>query len=267
MTKSESKYLFDVREKPSLDVVHVPLVRATEQSLKKFGCLVNNPDLFDVEIVTWPASGWRPIDEHTGNEGGSVQGIFECTWQGDILMGRNDAVNGHYVLGWSCDPQEASKDQQTAERNQILLWHMNYHGGFGTVHELENDNMLTFLREKSAKTQITCSVCTGSALLAKAGVLDGLKATSNKQFFALARLQSDKVEWIEAARWVDAGSVVTSSGVSAGMDMTLAMIARLLGKVVAEELANAAEYTWHDDPGEDPFVEYLDDASRLLGLA
>ena len=62
------------------------------------------------------------------------------------------------------------------------------------------------------------SVCTGSALLARAGVLDGLKATTNKRAFDWVRSQGPRVTWMPRARWVQDGSVFTSSGVSAGMD-------------------------------------------------
>jgi putative intracellular protease/amidase len=139
-------------------------------------------------------------------------------------------------------------------------------GGFGTFVELENNSMLEFLRKAAAGAEVVSSVCTGSALLAKAGLLDGLKATTNKQFFALARMQSDKVDWVEEARWVDAGKFVTSSGVSAGMDMTLAVIARTWGPEAAETAADFAEYTWHRDADHDPFIKDLDKGSRLLGL-
>ena len=117
-------------------------------------------------------------------------------------------------------------------------------GGVGTVPELENESLLSFLRERSAKAQITSSVCSGSALLAKAGVLDGHRATSNKQFFSLATGASNRVTWVERARWVDDGRVVTSSGVSAGIDMSLAIISRLFGIETAERIADGAEYTW-----------------------
>ena len=73
------------------------------------------------------------------------------------------------------------------------------------------------------------SVCSGSALLAKAGLLDGRRATSNKQYFKFAVDQGPKVTWVKEARWVDDGNRVTSSGVSAGMDMALHVIARLYG--------------------------------------
>ena len=103
------------------------------------------------------------------------------------------------------------------------------------------------------------SVCTGSALLAKAGLLDGLRATSNKQFFGLAASQSEKVEWVEAARWVDAGRFVTSSGVSAGMDMAIAVIERLFGTERAEAICALTEYTRHGDASSDPFAKHLNE--------
>jgi transcriptional regulator GlxA family with amidase domain len=139
-------------------------------------------------------------------------------------------------------------------------------GGFGTVPELENAALLEFLKKRAPDAQITASVCTGSALLAKAGVLDGHKATTNKQIFALAVMQSDKVDWIEEARWVDDGDVVTSSGVSAGMDMSLAIIERLFGSDAAQTVASAAEYTRHRDAGSDPFISELNDLSKAMGL-
>jgi putative intracellular protease/amidase len=137
-------------------------------------------------------------------------------------------------------------------------------GGVGTFPELANPKMLEFLRARSRRARITASVCTGSALLAKAGILDGLRATSNKQVFALATRQSGNVEWVEAARWVDAGAVVTSAGVSAGMDMALAIIARLFGNDAAETIAVATEYTWHRDADVDPFVAHLNQLAPML---
>lgn len=127
------EYIFEAHEKPSLPWHEVPLIRATDASVKDYGCLVDDPDNFNIEIVRWPAQGWRPIDEGTGDEGGFVEGIFQCEWQGDILYGTNEAVNGHYVLGWSTDPQKARTTEQTADRDQVLLWHMNYHPDGGQL--------------------------------------------------------------------------------------------------------------------------------------
>ncbi len=136
-------------------------------------------------------------------------------------------------------------------------------GGIGTFPELANEKLMAFLRDRAGRAQITSSVCSGSALLAKSGVLDGHRATSNKQFFSLAVAQSNAVEWIETARWVDDGAVVTSSGVSAGMDMSLAIIARLFGEDVAERIAIGAEYTWHRDADVDPFVAHLNQMAAM----
>jgi transcriptional regulator GlxA family with amidase domain len=140
-------------------------------------------------------------------------------------------------------------------------------GGFGTLVELENQAMLSFIKTRSQPAQIVSSVCTGSALLAKAGVLDGLRATSNKQLFALSVSQSDQVTWVEKARWVEDGKFFTSSGVSAGMDMSLAIISRLFGDEAAETVSKATEYTRHRDADDDPFVGELNSLAGQLGLA
>lgn len=132
-------YMFDAKEKPTLPIHPVPLIRATDESVKGYGCLVDDADSFEIEIVRWPAQGWRPVDEGTGDEGGYVEGIFSTEWRGDILYGANDAVGGNYVLGWSQDPQIASNEKQTASRDHVLLWHMNYHPDGGQLFfPLEN---------------------------------------------------------------------------------------------------------------------------------
>lgn len=138
-------------------------------------------------------------------------------------------------------------------------------GGLGTNNEQQNPAMLGFLRESAPGCELVTSVCTGSALLAAAGVLGQAAATSNKLFFDLARSQSDQVDWRENARWVEDGKFFTSSGVSAGMDMTLAVIARLYGAERAEQIAVNAEYSWHRDADSDPFHQYLNQGD-LEGL-
>ena len=130
-------------------------------------------------------------------------------------------------------------------------------GGFGTIPQLENPAMLDFLRRRTATAEVTMSVCSGSAILAKAGLLDGRRATSNKQFFDLARAQSTAVRWVEQARWVEDGPFATSSGVSAGTDMALAVIAKIYGREVAQEIADSTEYEWQQDSTRDPFVRFL----------
>ena len=126
-------------------------------------------------------------------------------------------------------------------------------GGFGPVHELGNQALLSFLKQRVPSAEVTMSVCSGSWILAKAGLLDGRRATSNKAYFKMATEQSDQVEWVSEARWVEDGPVFTSSGVSAGIDMSLAVIASLFGEEKATEIAKVTEYVWNKNPNDDPF--------------
>jgi transcriptional regulator GlxA family with amidase domain len=129
-------------------------------------------------------------------------------------------------------------------------------GGFGTLAELKNEALLQWLRKQGESAEIVMSVCTGSTLLAQAGLLDGRKATSNKQYFKFATDRAPQVQWVKQARWVDDGNRVTSSGVSAGIDMSLHVIERLWGVETAERIANATEYQWHREADVDPFAKF-----------
>ncbi len=138
----------------------------------------------------------------------------------------------------------------TAQRYDILL----VPGGPGTRAEVENTTLLAWLRERAQAAGLVASVCTGSALLARAGLLDGRRATTNKNAFAWVSSQGPSVHWQTHARWVEEGDCFTASGVSAGIDMSLAVIARLLGGGVAEGVAVQAEYEWRNDASRDPFA-------------
>jgi transcriptional regulator GlxA family with amidase domain len=131
-------------------------------------------------------------------------------------------------------------------------------GGVGTFPQLKNDALLGFLRERVPRAELAMSVCTGSALYAAAGLLDGRRATTNKQFFSLTSASGPKTDWVKEARWVEDGKLVTSSGVSAGTDMALAMIAKLWGRPAAQQVAELTEYEWQTDPARDPFARFLD---------
>ena len=127
-------------------------------------------------------------------------------------------------------------------------------GGIGTRDAIDDRTLLDWLVARSRSAEIVMSVCTGSALLARAGLLDGQRATTNKAFFQWVADQGPKVDWVRQARWVDAGKFVTSSGVSAGIDMALAVIAKLFGEKTGDELALATEYEWHRNAAWDPFA-------------
>jgi transcriptional regulator GlxA family with amidase domain len=133
-------------------------------------------------------------------------------------------------------------------------------GGIGTRREVENPALLDWLRTRTAAAELVMSVCTGAGLLARAGLLDGRRATTNKRNFAWPVSQGPQVRWVAVARWVEDGKFVTSSGVSAGIDMSLHVVARLVGRDVAQAAAQRMEYAWHQDADDDPFA-------RLYGLA
>ena len=103
------------------------------------------------------------------------------------------------------------------------------------------------------RVHLMSSVCTGAAILAHAGVLDGQPAATNHEAFAWVTGFGPSVLWDNVARWVDAGRYVTSAGVSAGTDMAFHLVALLAGRAVAETAVISAEYDWHRDPDQ-PFA-------------
>jgi ureidoglycolate lyase len=111
-----------------------PVVEATNESLKSYGCLVQEPKTFPIEIVRWPAQGWRPIDKNSGDQGGVTEGLFEFWWKGEILYARNNAVGDSYLFGWSNWPEEA-KESLTSDqmRQRALVWRANYHPDGGQL--------------------------------------------------------------------------------------------------------------------------------------
>ena len=128
-------------------------------------------------------------------------------------------------------------------------------GGIGTRKEISNQALLDWVKARAEKAEVVTTVCTGTAILAHTGLLDGRRATTNKRAFKWVAEQSAKVNWVREARWVEDGKFATSSGVSAGIDMALAVMARLYGAQTAEAIAIAMEYEWHRDANWDPFAK------------
>ncbi|KAK7049310.1 hypothetical protein VNI00_005911 [Paramarasmius palmivorus] len=117
-------------------------------------------------------------------------------------------------------------------------------GGGGT-RAPDLDRHIAYIRDTYPSLQYILSVCTGSWLLARAGVLDGKNATSNKRAWAGREALGNGTKWIAHARWVTDGNVWTSSGVSAGIDATLAWVSAVYGDDVASGIANGMEYPRH----------------------
>ncbi len=128
-------------------------------------------------------------------------------------------------------------------------------GGYGTRTEVENDSLLRTIREISESSKYVLSVCTGSALLARTGLLDFKNATTNKIAFDRVSTNGRNVNWIRKARWVVDGKFYTSSGVSAGMDMTLDFLKDLHGIDNARQIAQQMEYNWIEESKNDSFCQ------------
>ena len=121
--------------------IEIPLIEATNENLKGYGCLINDYEQCEIEIVTWPKQGWRNIEKGTGNEGGTTEGPFETWWDEGILYGKNNAVehksrydqDGQYLLGYSYDPSDYKKNLTKNNLKHIYIWHVNYHPDGGQL--------------------------------------------------------------------------------------------------------------------------------------
>ena len=189
-----------------------------------------------------PLDVFGPVEMFMCVPGNLLEVVFIAEKAGPVLAGTQSQRGPKVIADYGFD---------NAPKLDFIL----VPGGFGTLPQLNNANLMKFLQERAPQAQITTSVCSGSALLAKAGVLDGKKATTNKSFYDMLISNGPNTEWQHKARWVEDGNVITSSGVSAGIDMALAVIARVWGEEMAEGIAQGTEYVWSRDPHNDPFAK------------
>lgn len=127
-------------------------------------------------------------------------------------------------------------------------------GGMGTRALVLDTNFLESLAVYADGVSWVTSVCTGSAVLAAAGLLEGYRATSNKRAFDWVTQFGAEVDWVREARWVHDRDRWTSSGVAAGMDLAGAVIRHFWGDQVAEAVAFDLEYAFQTDATVDPFA-------------
>lgn len=117
-------------------------------------------------------------------------------------------------------------------------------GGFGTRREMDNAAAIDWIKAVAPKAELVLSVCTGALLLARAGLLEGLTATTHFAALDLLASVAPNTTIDRSRRFVDNGRVITSAGISAGIDMSLHVVARLLGEGQAAETARYMEYDW-----------------------
>jgi len=126
-------------------------------------------------------------------------------------------------------------------------------GGFAARELVYEAEFIAVLGELARRHEYVIAVCTGSVLLAKTGLLDGMEATSNKLSWQWATSEALDVRWVRAARWCVSGKFYTSSGVSAGIDEALGFIADMHGPAEAQRIARAMEYVCNSDKNADLF--------------
>ena len=152
-------------------------------------------------------------------------------------------VTNHQAIRIETEPMSVIED------DGILL----IPGGWGSRDEVKNDCFIEALRDAIERSEYVLCVCTGSALVAKTGALDGKKATSNKKAFEWVKSMGPDVAWNREARWVHDGKFYTSAGVSAGIDMALGFLRDRYGMDKAVEIYSGMEYHWNDDADHDTF--------------
>lgn len=128
-------------------------------------------------------------------------------------------------------------------------------GGTGTVEVPNVAEAVSFVAERYPSLQYIMSICTGAQILARSAILDGKSATTNKAFFNEVAAERPAVNWLADARWMVDGNIWTASGVSAGIDATLAFIEEVYGSDSAKTITTYMEYNRETDSTVDPFAE------------
>ncbi len=117
-------------------------------------------------------------------------------------------------------------------------------GGEGTREQMKNAALIDWVKRHEPNTTFTTSVCTGALVMATAGLLEGVRATTHYEVYDLLEKVAPNTQVIRGVRFIDNGKIITSAGVQAGMDMSLHILARLLGDEIALMTARYIEYEW-----------------------
>jgi putative intracellular protease/amidase len=119
----------------------------------------------------------------------------------------------------------------------------------GVGAQLNNEAVIRWVRESAAQAKYVMSVCNGAFLLAKAGLLDGLTATTTAGYIDYLAEVAPKTKVVHDQRFVDNGKIITTGGLSAGIDGAMRLIEKLDGRGAAIQAALGIEYNWQPDSG------------------
>lgn len=156
--------------------------------------------------------------------------VYIISENNGLVIARNGlSINPHYTI-----------------HNCPMLDILVVPGGIGTRQEMNNSNLTNWIKQCYPRLELLLSVCTGALLLAKAGLLEGLEATTHQGAIDLLRRTAPATMVHDNKRYIDNGKVITSAGISAGIDMSLYVVSRLLSKEKAVETARIMEYDWCD---------------------
>jgi transcriptional regulator GlxA family with amidase domain len=143
------------------------------------------------------------------------------------------------VNGLSVNPQYSFLD---CPHPDILI----LPGGVGSRAVANNPRVLDWVKASFEQAEIVFSVCSGARILAKCGLLDGLEVTTHHEVIEELRGLAPKAVIQENARFVDHGRIMTSAGISAGIDLSLHVVCKLLGEALARKTAHYMEYHWQE---------------------
>lgn len=174
---------------------------------------------FEVFSVTGKREGLNPFN------------VYTVAQERRPILARNElSINPRYTFA-DCPPPD------------ILL----IPGGFGTRREMNNSVVRDWVKRHSQSAEHLLSVCTGALILAKAELLNGLIATTHHGAIALLTELAPNAKIEPEKRFIDNGKIIISAGISAGIDMSLYVVAKLLGKEQAWETAQYMEYDWRPE--------------------
>jgi transcriptional regulator GlxA family with amidase domain len=207
------------------------LIKAEDMSRKRVGILI----FPDVEVLDfcgpYEVFSTTRLDEERRREQPSPFDVFIIAENEGPVM----ASGGLRVL-----PDHTLEDCPAID---ILV----VPGGWGTRREINNERLISWITQRAAQIETLTSVCTGAMLLGRAGLLDGKRATTHWRALDWMRESLSKVTVEDQLHVVEDGDVVTSAGISAGIDMALRVVARYCGLDIAQATARHMEYPFPDD--------------------